>query len=110
MLVVAVWEPELPVMVTGDSPTVAEVLAVSVSTLVPAVGLMSKVAVTPLGNPLAPRVTLPSNELPGVTVMVAVAVPPGIIVRLVAEVESVKPVVPPPPVAPAGELVIMATV
>src|ERR1700733_8471255 len=60
--VVAVWVPEAPVMVTVFVPSGAELLAVSVSTLVPAAaGFGEKVAVTPLGRPVAERLTLPSN-------------------------------------------------
>jgi hypothetical protein len=40
MVVVAVVEPEVPVMVTVDVPTVAVELAVNVSTLVEVVGLV----------------------------------------------------------------------
>jgi hypothetical protein len=40
MVVLAVVEPEVPVIVTVDVPTVAVALAVKVSTLVVAVGLV----------------------------------------------------------------------
>jgi hypothetical protein len=60
--VVAVWDPEVPVMVTVFVPSGAELLAVRVSTLLPvAVGFGEKVAVTPLGRPAAARLTLPAN-------------------------------------------------
>ena len=72
----AVTVPEVPVMVMVDVPGTAVVPAVNVIALVPVVGLVSKVAATPLGNALVARVTLPSNEADGFTVMVAVAVPP----------------------------------
>lgn len=74
MVVVAVVEPEVPVMVTVDDPTVAVALAVNVITLVPVVGLVPKVAVMPAGRPVAARVTLPVNPPTSVTVMVSVAV------------------------------------
>ena len=48
-------------MVTVDEPVVAVLLAVSVSTLVPVVGLVPNAAVTPLGKPLAASVTAPVN-------------------------------------------------
>jgi len=51
-------------------------LAVSVSTLVPVVGLVAKDAVTPLGNPDAVRFTLPVKPYWGVTVMVDVPAAP----------------------------------
>ena len=63
-------------MVTVDVPAVAVLLAVSVSALVPVVGLVPNEAVTPLGNPDAARVTLPVNGLTSVTVMVSVPLLP----------------------------------
>jgi hypothetical protein len=73
MVVVLVNEPELPVMVTVTGPPRVAVLdAVKVSTLVLAVvGLGLKLAVTPLGRPLAESVTPEANPLAGVTVMVS---------------------------------------
>ena len=68
----AVREPEVPVMVTVAVPTVAVLLAVSVSTLLPVVGLVANPAVTPLGRPVAARVTLPVNPFWPVTAMVGV--------------------------------------
>lgn len=76
IVVVAVVDPEVPVIVTVDDPTVAVALAVSVSTLVPVVGFVPKEAVTPLGRPVAARVTLPVNPPVSVTVIVSVAVFP----------------------------------
>lgn len=58
-VVLAVWVPDVPVMVTVDCPRVAELLAVSVNVLLPVVGLGVKAAVTPLGSPDAVRVTPP---------------------------------------------------
>jgi len=62
-LVDTVRAPDFPVMVTLYCPTGAELLAISVSVLSnPAmVGLGEKDAVTPLGRPVAERVTLPVN-------------------------------------------------
>jgi hypothetical protein len=76
MVVVAVVLPEVPLMVTVAAPVVAVLLAVSVSTLLPVVGLVPKAAVTPLGRPDAASVTLPLNPPVSVTVMVSVALLP----------------------------------
>ena len=76
MVVVADSLPEVPVIVTVAAPRVAELLAVSVSTLLPVVGLVPNAAVTPLGRPEAARVTLPENPFAGATVMVLVPLPP----------------------------------
>lgn len=62
------------VTVTG-LPTVAVLLAVSVSTCVPAEPA-AKAAVTPLGRPEALRPTLPLNPPAPVTVMISVALEP----------------------------------
>jgi hypothetical protein len=67
IVVVAIAEPEAPVIVKVNCPTVAELLAVSVRTLVPVVGLGAKAAVTPLGRPDAENVTLPLNPYCGFT-------------------------------------------
>jgi hypothetical protein len=77
-VVVSVRVPEVPVIVTVTGPPlVAVLLAVKVSTLVPVVvGLGLKLAVTPLGNPLAARVTPPLNPFAGVTVMLSVLLLP----------------------------------
>ena len=71
-LVVALRLPDVPLMVTVAVPVLAVPLAVSVSTLLPVVGLVPNAAVTPLGNPDAARVTLPLNPFLPVTVMVDV--------------------------------------
>jgi len=76
IVVVAVRVPEVPVIVTVAAPAVAVLLAVSVSTLLPVVGLVPNAAVTPLGNPEAARVTLPANGLTSVTVIVSVPLLP----------------------------------
>jgi hypothetical protein len=60
--VVAVRDPDVPVMVTVVDPVDAVELAVSVITLVPApIGLGEKAALTPLGKPVAAKLTLPLN-------------------------------------------------
>ena len=75
MDVLAVRLPEVPVMVTVDVPAVAELLAFSVRTLDPVVGLVPKDAVTPVGKPEAARVTLPANPPTSDTVIVSVPLP-----------------------------------
>ena len=70
-------------------PVAAVLLAVSVSTLLPVVGLVPKLAVTPAGSPEADKVTLPVNPPVGFTVMVLVPLPPCVTVTLVGEAESV---------------------
>ena len=89
--VVAVTLPELPVMVTRYDPRTAELLTVSVSTLLPVVGFVPKDAVTSLGRPEAERLTLPVNPPTSRTVMVVVPEAPGLIIKLLGEVESWKP-------------------
>ena len=86
--------PEVPVMVTVDEPTAAVLLAVSVSTLelVDDAGLNE--AVTPLGKPLAVKVTLPVNPPVSVTVMVSVPLAPWATDKVAAEGLSVKLPVP----------------
>ena len=84
-------EPEVPVIVTVAIPVVAELLALSVTTLVPVVGLVPNSAVTPLGRPEAAKVTLPANPFTGATVTVLVPLPPWIRFKLAGESESVKP-------------------
>ena len=72
MVVDAVRAPEVPVMVIVAGPAVAVLLAVSVSTLEPVVGLVPNAAVTPAGNPVAARVTALVNPSTGFTVTVLV--------------------------------------
>jgi len=83
--VLALSEPEVPVIVTVAAPTVAVELAVRVSTLVEVAGLVPKAAVTPVGNPDATRVTLPANGLTSVTVIVSVPLAPCAIDKVAAE-------------------------
>src|ERR1035441_2073718 len=90
IVVVALSEPEVPVMVTVDVPAVAVALAVNVSTLVEVAGLVPNAAVTPLGKPLAARVTEPLNGLTSVTVMVSVPLALWAIDRLADEALSEK--------------------
>ena len=51
--------PEVPVTVSVEVPAEAELLAVSVSVLLPFVGFGEKDAVTPAGSPVTARLTLP---------------------------------------------------
>ncbi len=55
---------------------IAELLAVKVTALELAVGLVPKLAVTPVGSPVAARLTDPVNPLPGVTVAEPAAAAP----------------------------------
>lgn len=71
-VVLAVVLPEVPVTVIVKAPVVAVLLAVSVSTLVLVDDVGLKAAVTPLGMPLAVKVTLPVNPPMSVTAMVSV--------------------------------------
>ena len=68
--------PEVPVIVTVEVPWVAVLPAVNVSVLpvVDVAGLNA--AVTPEGNPLAARLTLPVKPLIPVNVIADVPVPP----------------------------------
>jgi hypothetical protein len=81
---VAVCEsvPLVPVIVTVDEPAAAEVEAVNV-----AVSPL-KLTVTPVGRPLAVKVTVPVKPPVGVTVIVLVPVPPTVTLAAVAESEK----------------------
>lgn len=64
-------------MVTVEDPNTAVELAVNVTTLLPVVGLVPNFAVTPVGNPVAASVTLPTVlHCPALTVIVSVALLP----------------------------------
>ena len=80
---------DVPVIVTDAVPVVAVELAVKVTTLLPVVGFVPKLAVTPDGRPDAERVTLPVNPPVGFTVIVLVPLPPCATVTLVGEADSV---------------------
>lgn len=90
-VVVAVVVPEVPVMVTVDEPAVAELLAVSVSTLELADDAGLNEAVTPLGSPVAVKVTLPANPPASVTAIALVALLPCFTDTDDGEAVSVKP-------------------
>jgi hypothetical protein len=55
--------PDFPVIVTVAVPVAAVLLALSVKALVPEVLAGLKVAVTPLGTPVADKLTLPLKPL-----------------------------------------------
>jgi hypothetical protein len=78
-------------MVIVEDPTVAALLAVSVTTLLPVVGLVPNAAVTPLGNPDAASATLPVNPPTSPTAIVSVTLLPCKRDRVGAEAASVKP-------------------
>jgi hypothetical protein len=103
MVVLDVSVPEIPVMVTAAAPMVAVLLAVNVSTLVPVVGFVPNAAVTPPGSPEAARATLPVNGLTSITVMVSVALLPGLIDSVLADGFSVKL----PPVVTVRAMVVV---
>ena len=81
--------PDLPVIVIVKVPSVAVLLAVSVRMLVPVVLLGLNPAVTPLGKPVAERLTLPLKQFSGVTVMVLVPLALCATLRLLGEADSV---------------------
>lgn len=90
-MVAAVGVPvELPVIVTVAVPIAAVALAVSVSTLLPAVGLVPHVAVTPLGRLDATSSTGPVNPYWSVTATVVVPEMPCLMLRTVGLADSVK--------------------
>lgn len=101
IVVDAVKLPLVPVIVTVEVPTVAVALAANVTTLLPVVGFVPKVAVTPLGKPVAANVTLPAKGAVSATVMVSVALAPCVTASVAAEGVSLKlPVATPPQVTP----------
>jgi hypothetical protein len=76
------------------NPTVrlaAELLADSVSVLVPVLLMGLKVPVTPLGRPRGEKLTVPLLKPPvGVIVIVLVPLEPGEMVKLLGEAERLK--------------------
>lgn len=81
--------PDVPVIVTDDVPVVAVELAVKVTTLVPVVGFVPKLAVTPLGRADVESDTLPVKPPDGVTVIVELPLLPCVTVKLLGEADSV---------------------
>jgi hypothetical protein len=90
MVAVCVRVPEVPVTVTVEVPVVAVELAVKVKALLPVVGFVPNVAVTPEGNAEVDNVTAPVNPPEGVSVMVLLPLVPRVTVRLAGEAERVK--------------------
>jgi hypothetical protein len=86
----AVSVPDVPVIVTVAVPDAAALLAVNVSTLLPVAGLVPNAAVTPLGKPDAASVTVPVKPFKSVTVIVSVALEPGVTETVAAEAVSLK--------------------
>lgn len=97
MVVVCVSVPDVPVIVTVDVPVVAVELAVNVTTLLEVVGFVPKVAVTPVGNPEAERVTLPVKPFRSATEMVLVPVEPCATETLVGDADKLKSAAAAPP-------------
>src|SRR5215510_9109422 len=89
--VVRVRPPPVPVTVTVAGPRVAALDADKVNELlVPVVEVGLKLAVTPLGNPLALKATPLVNPFRRVTVIALIPLAPRLTVRLVGLAESVK--------------------
>ena len=80
----------MPVMVIVDWPVAVEPLTVSVNVLVEVVGLVLNDAATPLGIPLALRVTSLSKPPAGTIVIVLVPLLPCATVKILGEAVSVK--------------------
>lgn len=87
---VCVSVPEVPVTVTVEVPVVAVELAVKVKTLLPVVGFVPKVAVTPAGRADVDNVTAPVNPPEGVSVMVLLPLVPRVTAKLAGEADKVK--------------------
>jgi len=81
--------PDVPVMVTVAVPRDAVALAVRVKMLVLVAGFVLKLAVTPVGNPDAERLTLPLKPLDGAMVMVLVPLVPCTRLKVLGDAEMV---------------------
>ena len=78
-------------IVTVDVPVVAVLLAENVRALVPVVGLVPKVAVTPLGSAEVDKVTLPVKLFNLLTVIVsALLVLPCVAVKVLTDPDRLK--------------------
>jgi hypothetical protein len=82
--------PDVPVIVIDDVPVVAVELAVKVTTLLPVVGFVPKLAVTPLGSADVESDTLPVKPPLGVTVTVELPLLPCVTVKLLGEADNEK--------------------
>ena len=83
--------PEVPVMITVTVPAVAVLLAESVSVLLVEVLGGAKEAVTPLGRPVADKLTLPEKPPWGAKEIVLEPLVPCTRVRLPGVAASKKP-------------------
>ena len=81
--------PEVPVMVIVAVPVLARMFAFSVSMLLLVVLAGLNEAVTPLGSPVAARLTLPVKPLCGVTVIEVVTLEPRFTATLAGDADSV---------------------
>jgi len=91
IVVFLVRPPPVPVMVTVEEPDGVPLGTGIVSTLLfPVVEGGLKLGVTPAGNPLALKATLPVNPPVRVIVIVLIPLAPGLIVRLAGLAEIVK--------------------
>ena len=86
----------VPVTVTVVVPAAAAADAVKVNVLVTALAVVTltdgelKLAVTPLGKPVAVSPTVPVNPLLGVTLMTLAAVPPAVTLTLAGFADKLK--------------------
>ena len=83
-------------MVTVALPTAAVLLAERVSTLDAVAGLVANDEVTPVGSPVAVRLTLPAKGLTSAMLIVALPLDPCAIESALADDDSVKLPGPPP--------------
>ena len=90
MVAVAVSVPEVPVTVTEYVPAAAVLLALKARELVLVVLAGVKTAVTPLGNPVAERATVPLKPFLALTIIVLLPLPARGTVRVAAEAERLK--------------------
>jgi hypothetical protein len=90
MLVVSVRLPDLPIIVTVELPSDAELVAATFTALLPDVTAL-KVAVTPLGRPDADNVTVPVKPDISVMAMLLALLDPRVTLKLAGVAASVKP-------------------
>jgi hypothetical protein len=90
IVVVRIKLPDVPVIVTVDVPTTAELDAASVTKAVPATLPALKDAVTPPGRPDAARLTLPLKPFCALPVIVLAPLLPCVRLTLAGDTESVK--------------------
>ncbi len=89
-MVVLVKLPEEPLMVTVTVPVCAVPVADRVKRLLVVAGFVPKLALTPVGSPVAVKFTLPLNPLRGLIVMVAKPAAPCGKVKVMGDAERVK--------------------